>query len=417
MCLHRLARSVRGTSSAVFEKKEKAAYIDLTAAREDTRGVLDVAHFNNAGCSLPPKTVTDKMKSYIDYEERFGGYEAKDLFESEISAVYSSLARLIDASPAEIALADSATRAWDMVFYGLTLTPGDRILTCRSEYGGNAIAYLHRARQTGAEIIVVDNDDSGQIDLTLLEKELAVSRTRLMTMNHVPTQGGVVNPAERIGELCREAGVPFLLDACQSIGQLDLSVKRLHCDVLTGTGRKFLRGPRGTGFAYVRAEAMELFEPAFLDGRAATWLGPSDYELAETAIRYETWEKNYANLLGLGAAADYALELGMSNIEASVLERGAELRQALGEVPGITIADQGRRHCGIVSFILEGASPDRIMAALRQKRINVSVSRAKSSRWDLPQRSLESVVRASAHYFNSSDEVATLISELSRLDR
>ncbi|WOF23957.1 aminotransferase class V-fold PLP-dependent enzyme [Microbacterium betulae] len=375
----------------------------------------DVAHFNNAGCSLPPKTVTDTVKGYIDFEERFGGYEAREAFEPQISAVYSSLAQLIGASADEIALADSATRAWDMVFYGLALAPGDRIITCMSEYGGNAIAYLHRAKQTGGEIVVVENDPDGQIDLRRLEEELGKPRTRLMTMNHIPTQGGLVNPAERIGELCREAGVLFLLDACQSVGQLDLSVARLHCDVLTGTGRKYLRGPRGTGFAYVRSEAMALFEPAFLDGRSATWLSPGEYELASTAIRYETWEKNYANLLGLGAAADYALGLGMSAIEASVLRRGTELRDALREVPGVTIADQGARHCGIVSFTLTGVSPDRIMSSLRQRRINVSVSRARSSRWDLPRRGLESVVRASAHYFNSSDEVAALVSELTTL--
>lgn len=411
----RLVPSVPEISSVVCEVSGVRSCIDLASVRDDTRGVHDVAHFNNAGSSLPPKTVIDVVKGYIDFEERFGGYEAREAFEPQIAAVYSSLARLIGASPDEIALADRATRAWDMVFYGLDLLPGDRIVTCMSEYGGNAIAYLHRAKQTGAELIVVENDADGQIDLHRLEQELGKPRTRLMTMNHIPTQGGLVNPAERIGELCREAGVPFLLDACQSVGQLNLSVDRLHCDVLTGTGRKYLRGPRGTGFAYVRSDAMAYFEPAFLDGRAATWLAPSEYELAGTAVRYETWEKNYANMLGLGAAADYALDLGMSNIEASVLHRGAELRNALRDVSGITIADQGTRLCGIVSFTLAGVSPDRIMSALRRRRINVSVSRARSSRWDLPQRGLASVVRASAHYFNSADEVRALVSELTLL--
>lgn len=399
----------------MFEATGVEPRLDLAAAREDTRGVQHVAHFNNAGCSLPPRAVTDTVKEYLDFEERFGGYEAREAFELQISAVYGSLARLIGASADEIALADSATRAWDMVFYGLELAPGDRIVTCMAEYGGNAIAYLHRAKHTGAEIVVVENDSDGQIDLRLLEQELGRPRTRLVAMNHVPTQGGLINPAERIGELCREAGVPFLLDACQSVGQLDLSVERLHCDVLTGTGRKYLRGPRGTGFAYIRAEAMPLFEPAFLDGRSATWLNPSEYELADTAVRYETWEKNYASLLGLGVAADYALALGMSRIEASVLQRGEQLREALREVPGLRLADQGARRCGIVSFTLDGVSSEEVMSSLRRRRINVSVSRARSSRWDLPRRGVESVVRASAHYFNSSGEISALVSGLSAL--
>lgn len=401
----------------MFEVIETEPRIELDAVRADTRGVRDVVHFNNAGCSLPPKSVTDTVKTYIDFEERFGGYEAREAYEAQVSAVYESLARLIGATPEEIALADSATRAWDMVFYGLALAPGDRIITCVAEYGGNVIAYLHRAKHTGAEIVVVDNDPDGQIDLRQLEAELAHPRARLMTMNHVPTQGGLVNPAEAVGALCRDAGVPFLLDACQSVGQLDLSVERLRCDVLTGTGRKYLRGPRGTGFVYVRSGAMSLFEPAFLDGRSATWLNSSEYRLAATAIRYETWEKNYANLLGLGAAVDYALDLGIGNIEQAVFRRGVELRNSLRGVPGLTLADQGSRQCGIVSFTIRGAMPDRVMSDLRRKRINVSVSRARSSRWDLPQRGLESVVRASAHYFNSSDEIRALVAELTALTR
>lgn len=395
---------------------KSASLIDVAAVRADTRGIPGVIHFNNAGCALPPKVVADVQKEYIDYEEKAGGYETREAFDDRIDAVYSSLATLIGASADEIALADSATRAWDMVFYGLQLAAGDRILTCMSEYGGNAIAYLHRARMTGAEIVVIDNDETGQIDLDRLYEELRKPCTRLMTMNHIPTQGGLVNPAERVGELCREAGVPFLLDACQSVGQLDLSVERLQCDVLTGTGRKYLRGPRGTGFAYVRAESMELFAPAFLDGRSAAWLSPDEFELAAGAIRYETWEKNYANLLGLGAAVDYALELGMSEIESRVLALGNQLRDSLGELPRLKLADQGARQCGIVSFTVEGVSPDSIMTALRLKRINVSVSRARSSRWDLPRRGLASVVRASVHYYNSSEDIAALVSALSEIE-
>ncbi|GAA5155388.1 aminotransferase class V-fold PLP-dependent enzyme [Microbacterium pseudoresistens] len=390
-----------------------ASLIDVAAVRADTRGIPGVIHFNNAGCALPPRIVTDVQKEYLDQEERLGGYETREAFSDRIDAVYASLATLVGASPDEIALADSATRAWDMVFYGLELAAGDRILTCRSEYGGNAIAYLHRARMSGVEIVVIDDDATGQIDLDRLQKELEVPRTRLVAMNHIPTQGGLINPAERVGGLCREAGVPFLLDACQSVGQLDLSVDLLQCDVLTGTGRKFLRGPRGTGFAYVRAESMELFAPAFLDGRSAVWLGADEYELAPTAIRYETWEKNYANLLGLGAAVDYALSLGMSGIESRVLALGSRLRDSLAEVPRVRLADQGERQCGIVSFTVDGVAPDDVMTTLRRMRLNVSVSRARSSRWDLPRRGLASVVRASAHYYNSSEDIEALVSALS----
>lgn len=397
------------------DRERTATRIDLDAVRADTAGVEHLAHFNNAGSALPPRCVTDIIHEYIDAEASMGGYEAREHYESQIADVYTSLARLIGAKGGEIALADSATRAWDMLFYGVRLSPGDRILTTASEYGGNAIAYLHRAQTSGAEVIVVPDDDSGQIDLARLEEELRHPRARLVSLNHLPTQGGLINPVAEVGQLARLAGVPFLVDACQSAGQLELSVTALHCDALTGTGRKYLRGPRGTGFLYVKESAMDFFTPAFLDGRSATWSSASTFELAPGAHRYETWEKGYAGLLGLGAAVDYALEIGLSAIEQRVSDLGTVLRSALTEVRGVRVVDRGRRKSGIVSFTVDGYEPDRIMRLLRRHGINVSVSRARSSRWDLPTRQLESVVRASVHYYNTVQEIELLAQRLSSL--
>ena len=231
--------------------------IDIQRVRDETPGTRNLVHLNNAGCALPPSVVVDTTMDYLRAEAAHGGYEVQRERAGQIEATSTSLARLIGADPSEIALADNATRAWDMVFYGVRLAPGDRILTCRSEYGSNAIAYLQQARRFGAEVKVVDDDPSGQINLDLLEEELKDDRVKLVSITHIPTQGGLINPAAAVGGLAEAAGVPFLLDACQSVGQLALDVADLKCDVLTGTGRKYLRGPRGTGFLYVRASAMD----------------------------------------------------------------------------------------------------------------------------------------------------------------
>ncbi|SFI88298.1 Selenocysteine lyase/Cysteine desulfurase [Amycolatopsis sacchari] len=387
---------------------------DVLRYRAETPGCADVVHFNNAGSALPPEPVVDTVVAYLRDEARRGGYELADAEADRVEAVYGSVARLLNAQPDDIALTDNATRSWQAVFYAMRFEPGDRILTCRSEYASNAIAYLQVARHTGAVVEVVDDDETGQVDVADLRHRLD-ERVKLISITHVPTQGGLVNPAEEIGEVAAEADVPFLLDACQSAGQLDLDVRRLRCDALSATGRKYLRGPRGTGFLYVSPRLRDRLEPAMLDLHSATWTAPGEYEVEKTARKFEVWERNFGLVLGLGAAVDYALEVGLPAIEGRVTALAATLREQLRALDGVTVHDQGKRQCGIVTF-----STDRLPAADVKDRlalagINTSVSRRTSAQYDFTGRDLPDLVRASVHYYNTEDEVRQLTGELTRL--
>ncbi|WP_199430613.1 aminotransferase class V-fold PLP-dependent enzyme [Qaidamihabitans albus] len=385
---------------------------DVSRARAETPGCAEVIHLNNAGSALPPRRVTDTVIEHLRAEELRGGYEAAAGAQPRVDAVYESIATLVNASARDVALVDSATRAWQAVFYALDFRPGDRILTCRAEYASNAIALLQVAGRTGAVIEVVDDDANGQLDLADLRRRLD-SGVRLVAITHVPTQGGLVNPAEEIGEITEEAGVPFLLDACQSAGQLDLDVERLRCDALSVTGRKFLRGPRGTGFLYVRQRLWERVEPAMLDLHSAAWTAPDRYELADGARRFETWERNVAAVLGLGAAVDYALSLGLPDIERRVTELAGQLRAELAALPGVAVHDQGTRRCGIVTFTVDGEDSADVQRRLAAAGINTSVASAGSARYDLPARGLPPLVRASVHYYNTEEEIRRLVEEVS----
>lgn len=245
---------------------------DLIRARRDTPGVAHVLHFNNAGAALMPQPVLAATQQYLHHEALYGGYETADVYAPALAAAYTSAARLINAQPAEIAFVENATRGWDLLFYGLAATfkPGDRILTSRSEYVSNVIAFLQVAERTGAVIDVIPCDDTGQVDVTALAHMLD-ARVKLVAVTHVPTNGGLVNPVAAIGAVTRHAGIPFLLDACQSVGQFPVDVQAIGCDMLTTTGRKYLRGPRGTGFVYVRQTTMADLVPPMLDVHAATW--------------------------------------------------------------------------------------------------------------------------------------------------
>jgi cysteine desulfurase/selenocysteine lyase len=414
------SNELSGTESGLAPTREGAGgapgrqegEFDVSRARRETPGCIRVTHFNNAGSSLPPQPVLDAVVGHLELEAEIGGYEAADAAQSQKDNTYSSISRLLNCSPEEIALVENATRGWDMAFYSMSFKPGDRILTCSAEYASNYIAYLQVARRTGAIIEVIPDDEHGQLSVDALREELRKGGVALVGVTHVPTNGGLVNPAEEIGALTREAGVPYLLDACQSAGQWPLDVERIGCDMLSATGRKFLRGPRGTGFLYVRKGMIPHLEPPLLDLHAATWTELDEYEIDPTARRFENWESYVAGGIGLGVAVDYALEWGVEAIQSRVTWLADRLRTSLGEVPGVTVRDLGRDRCGIVTFTHAGASASTMKDLLQQRQINVSVTSLSSTRIDMESRGLQSMVRASVHYYNTEDELDRLVEAL-----
>lgn len=377
---------------------------DLQRARQDTPGCENVLHFNNAGASLMPQPVLDATIAHLQLEAQIGGYEAVERSQGRIERVYDAAAALIGCSRDEIAIIENATRAWDMAFYSIPFSPGDRILTAVAEYASNYIAFLQIARKTGATIEVIPNDEHGQISLEALRKALD-ERVKLIAITHVPTNGGLVNPVAEVGKVARETSILYLVDACQSIGQMPIDVNAIGCDMLSATGRKFLRGPRGTGFLYVRHSVLEHLEPPFLDLHAAEWVARDRYEMLPNARRFENWETNYAGKIGLGVAIDYALQWGMDTLWRRIKTLAYNLRARLSTLPGVIVHDRGVTQCGIVTFSVDGKDPEEIKRRLADQHINVSVSMLSSTRLDMEERRLSSLVRASVHYYNSEEEV------------
>ncbi len=381
------------------------ANLDIKKLRDETPGCANVTHLNNAGAGLMPQPVLEATKGMLDLEANIGGYEAAAEWGDKLEHTYDAIANLINADHREeIAIIENATRAFDMAFYSLPFEPGDKILTSVTEYASNVISYLHVCQKTGAELVVVPNDQHGQMSVDALETMLD-DKVKLISLSHIPTNGGLVQPVAEIGRIAREAGVLYMVDACQSVGQVPVDVQEIGCDFLAATSRKYLRGPRGTGFLYVNKEVIPALDPVMLDLHAATWVAPDRYEIRNDARRFENWETNFAGKVGLGVACDYAMDIGIEAGSERLRELAATLRSEIESIPGGKTHDLGLVKGGIVTFTVDGLDPDDIVAAWAKEKINANTSSVRSTRFDMEQRGIEKMVRASVHYYNTEEEI------------
>lgn len=390
--------------------------IDVDRARALTPGAGRQAYLYSCGAGLMPTPVLDAVKAHLDLEAEIGGYAAEEIARPQTEGTYDAIARMLNCAPDEIAVVENATVAWCQAFYGLAqdMKPGDRVLTVVAEYASNFIAFLQAVKRRGIVVDVIPNDGDGQADVAALEA-LIDDDVKLIAVTHVPTSGGLVEPAAAIGAVARRHGIPYLLDACQSAGQLPLDVEALGCDFLSATGRKFLRGPRGTGFLYARRSIMERHEPPVLDLHSAVWTAPDAYTMRADARRYENWENYVAGKVGLGVAVEHALGWGLDAIAERNRALAGDLRGRLAAIPAVTLRDAGPDRCAIVTFSHDRLTPQEIAHRLGEQDIAIGTSSPPSTLIDFRARALPPLCRAAVHYHNTEEEVVRLAAAVAAL--
>ena len=396
--------------------------LDVDSLRADTPGCTRVIHLNNAGSALPPSVVTDTVVAHLRREGETGGYEAHAEAAERVAAVSDSVATLIGARADQIALVESATAAWDRAFitlkYSGVLGEGARVLVSSAEYASNVIPVMQLVNSLGCSLEFIPEADSGVVDVAAL-RDMLTTPTALVAINHCPSQNGLINDAEAIGVAIRESGsnAYYLLDACQSVGQLPVNASVIGADFLSATGRKFLRGPRGTGFLYASDRALAELEPFPLDLHSATWTS-GGYEIQPGARRFESWEKSYAALLGMGAAVDYALDCEIDALRSRISLLAEYARTELAGIEGVRVRDRGgsaAARSGIVTFTLDGVPAAAVVNRIRSHGINVSLSTPDYARVDFETQGIEGLVRVSPHAYNTHDEITQLVEAVSAI--
>lgn len=391
----------------------------LAAWRGDTPGCTQRIHLNNAGAALMPVSVTAAIGDHIALEANIGGYEAADARQLAIAECYEHIAQLIGARPSNIALTSSATAAFVQFVSTQALHAGDVLITSRLDYTSYQIQYLALAKRYGVQVLHAPDLPDGGIDPDAVRDLLRRHPTcRFVSVSWIPTHAGTIQDVAAVGRACAEAGVTYHVDACQAIGQIPIDVAALECDYLSATGRKFLRGPRGTGMLYVSDRALARGDqPLHIDMRGAEWTAPDEYVPVAGAKRFEEWEFAYALVLGLGEAARYATANGIEACGLRARELGAYVRRRVAELPGATVLDRGRDLSAIVTVSFAGRSGDEIRRALSARGVNVVASLRWFGLLDFGPRGVDTAVRVSPHYYNTTEEIDTLIDELTDILR
>jgi cysteine desulfurase/selenocysteine lyase len=377
---------------------------EIQKFRSGTRGTSEWIHFNNAGASLQPDEVVETVIRYLSEEATQGGYEMEYKYREELENVYGLIARLIHAEKDEVAIVENASMAWGLAFNGIGFKKGDVIITSEMEYVTNLLGFLNAEQTHGIQIKVIPNDAQGNFSLQALEESIT-KQTRLIAITHIASTAGTVLPVVEIGKIARRYNILYLVDACQTVGQVPINVKEIGCDILSATGRKYLRAPRGTGFLYVRKEIQDTLKILFMDGHTAQLINENAFEIRKDARRFELFEKNRALALGLGKAIEYALDIGVGRIWQRIQYLAAIMRRQLAAIDGITVHDHGEQKCGIVTFSVRGIGSSHVKSGLAEKKIHVSVGLAKSTLIYMNRNSLSTVIRASIHYYNTEEEI------------
>jgi selenocysteine lyase/cysteine desulfurase len=363
-------------------------------------------HLNNAGAALMPQPVFEAIQGHLRLELELGGYEAADAVSADIAATYESVAHLINAAARNVAVVENATVAFAQALSAFPFERGDTLLTTRNDYISNQLMYLSLAERHGVHIVRAEDAPEGGVDPQSVRELIREHRPKLIALTWVPTNSGLVQPAEEIGALCSEEDVPYLLDACQAVGQIVVDVQRLRCDFLSATARKFLRGPRGVGFLYVSDRMLESgSRPLYIDMRGADWIDDNQYVLRPDARRFENWEFAYALLLGMGAAARYAGRADISEAGRYAAGLAAHVREQLAALPGVHVLDRGPALCAIATAEVMNVDATEIVARLREQAINTSATFREWAVIDMKQKGARTAVRISPHYYNTQREV------------
>lgn len=364
-------------------------------------------YLNNAGAALMSEKTYNIIMSHMKLEMELGAYQAAQSVKSEIEQFYLNAAKLINANSVdEIAFMDSASRGWNMAIYGLRMSAKDTIITLSSEFGTNLITIFDKAKKANANVKILNCDINGDFSLNELE-ECLKKGAKFIAISHVVAHGSIINPVEEIGKLAKQYGCTYIVDGCQAVGQIPVNIDMLNCDAYITTGRKWLRGPRGTGFLYINK--MAEIDTTQLDLASADLifdkdLNISDIQIRNDAKRFELWERSIANVLGLSNAIQESFfhDSMLNNMRNHV----NLIRSEIIDNRNFTLIGKEKSESLIIGFYLNNPEKESIVER-SFKDVDISISTMHD--WDcplhFPKNGATKIFRIAPHYYTDEDTI------------
>ena len=361
-------------------------------------------NFNNAGSSKPFNVVNKEIKSFLEIEKNYGGYYAVFKYKKKINTFYNNLSKLINCKKKEISFLTSTTLAWNLFFNSLKIDQNQNILIFENEYGSNLIYYKNKRHN----IKIVNIKKNGKVCFEDLKKKIN-KNTKVVSLCHVASQCGNRIEVEKIFNYIKQLfpQIICVLDACQSIGQIEVDVKKINCDVLVGSGRKYLRGPRGTGFIYINDKIREKINPMILDMKNAEIIGDK-IKINKSNI-FENFEFSPSLQLGFSKAIERVNNYGIKKIEQNIICKSKYFRNKLENFHQITFFENIDTLTGINTLKIKGIDSLQIYTYLLSKKILCSVTKSSSSLLYFQKLKVKDLLRISFHQYNSYDDIKYLV--------
>lgn len=368
-------------------------------------------YLNNAGAGLMSDETLNVIMDYYRQERSVGAYQAARDNKERTDAFYLNVVNLINAdSVEEVAFVDSASRGWNLVIYGANISSGDTIVTLSTEFGTNLITIFDFAKKVGATVKVIPCDEEGSFDISCLEDILGkATGSKMIAVSQAAAQGSIVNPVAEIGRIAKKYEALYVVDGCQSVGQMPVDVQTINCDAFLTSGRKWLCGPRGTGFLYVRKNAN--IKSTQLDLASADLVlddksNVLDVKVRSDAKKFELWERNIASVLGLSEAIFAMQRIGIEKIALALSDYANRIRAAVISNRKLHLIGRLDSSSGIVGFYADEPSiEDRVQRIFADKELIVSTL----SDWDcplaFPRNGATKIFRLSPHYFTDSKTI------------
>jgi len=370
---------------------------------------MEFINFNNAGSSKSFSQTNLKIKEYLDQEERLGGYFCVEVFKLKLSKFYQNLSNLINCQPDEISFISNTTVGFNLFINSIKISKGDNVVILENEYESNLISLLNN--KVNFRVVKLSKD--GEVDLNDLVSKIDC-RTKVVSVCHLPSNNGNQNPIKKIGKLVKAQNQKaiYLIDACQSIGHLDINVKSIKCDVLVGSGRKYLRGPRGTGFIFIKKKIKERINPLILDSHNSSL--ENKIKVTNKHI-FENFEYSPALKIGLSESINQINKVGIARIEENIRKKTIYFREKLKKNPKIITYENNNNFSGISTLNFQEEDPKRIFNHLLKKKILTSVTQKKKLLRPFKKKKILSALRVSIHYYNTYKQIDYLIECFSKL--